>query len=69
MKYIIEIPDNKSALAEELFKSISFVKKMSPLSGEKAQLINEIKEAVVNLNLVKKGKLKARSAKQLLNEL
>ena len=42
---------------------------MSPLSVEKAQLINEIKEAVVNLNLVKKGKLKARSAKQLLNEL
>jgi len=46
MKYILEIPDNKAAFAEEFFKSISFVKNASPLSGEKALLINEIKEAV-----------------------
>ena len=69
MKYILEIPDNKKAFAEEFFKSISFVKKLSPLSGEKALLIEEIKEAVENLKLVRKGKLKARSAKELINEL
>ena len=69
MKYILEIPDNKAAFAEEFFKSISFVKNASPLSGEKALLINEIKEAVENLKLVRSGKLKARSAKDLLNEL
>lgn len=36
---------------------------------EKNVLIEEIKEAVENLKLVREGKLKARSAKDLLNEL
>lgn len=36
---------------------------------EKSILIEEIKEAVENLKLVREGKLKARSAKDLLNEL
>jgi len=35
----------------------------------KAQLMNEIKEAVANLKLVRQGKMKARPAKDLLNEL
>lgn len=26
MKYILEIPENKSAFAEEFFKSVSFIK-------------------------------------------
>ncbi|MFV0553985.1 MAG: DUF2683 family protein [Mangrovibacterium sp.] len=33
------------------------------------QLLEEIQEAVENLNLVKQGKLKARPAKELLHEL
>ena len=36
---------------------------------EKSILIGEIKEAVENLKLVREGKLQARSAKDLLNEL
>jgi hypothetical protein len=39
------------------------------ISNEKAILIEEIKEAVDNLTLVRQGKLKAKSAKDLLNEL
>jgi transcriptional regulator with XRE-family HTH domain len=46
-------------------KSIS----QEELADAKAQLLEEIKEAVGNLNLVKQGKLKARPAKDLLNEL
>ena len=36
---------------------------------EKSILIGEIREAVENLKLVREGKLQARSAKDLLNEL
>jgi polyhydroxyalkanoate synthesis regulator phasin len=68
MKLIIEIKDNKAEFVMELLNSLSFVK-AKPISDEKAELMEEIKEAVENLNLVKKGKLKARSAKELLNEL
>ena len=32
MKYIVEIPDNKIAFAEEFFKSISFVKNVKAIT-------------------------------------
>jgi hypothetical protein len=31
MKYILDIPENKSAFAVEFFNSISFVKKVTPV--------------------------------------
>ena len=52
----------------EVLKGLPYVK-TEQLTDEKAQLLSEIREAVVNLKLVKDGKLKARSAKDLLNEL
>ena len=33
MKYIIEIPENKMEVAEELFKSISYIKKITPVAS------------------------------------
>ncbi len=68
MKVILDIPDNKASFFMELLKSFSFVKTKT-ISPEKAELMEDIKEAVDNLNLVKQGKLKARPAKDLLNEL
>jgi len=35
----------------------------------KEQILKELKEAVVELSLIQKGKVKARPAKDLLNEL
>jgi hypothetical protein len=35
----------------------------------KTQLLKELKEAVIELKLIEQGKLKARPAKELLNEL
>jgi len=68
MKVLLDIKDNKAMHLMEVLKGLSYVKTKT-ISNEKALLIEEIKEAVENLNLVKKGKLKARSAKDLLNEL
>ena|GEM_PF-1880943 len=39
------------------------------ITNEKALLLSEIREAVDNVNLVKKGKLQARPAKELLDEI
>lgn len=33
MKYILDIPDNKASFAEEFFKTISFVKKVSVIAN------------------------------------
>ncbi|MBU3662110.1 MAG: hypothetical protein FGM41_02805 [Bacteroidetes bacterium] len=68
MKVLIDIKDNKAAHLLEVLKGLSYVK-ATTITNEKALLIEEIKEAVNNLNLVKRGKLKARPAKDLLNEL
>ena len=68
MKVLIDIRDNKASFVLELLNSLSFVK-AQPISDEKAQLIEEIKEAAKNVKLVKQGKLKAKSLNELLSEL
>ena len=68
MKVILDIKDNKAAFVMELLSSLSFVK-AKPLSDENAVLVDEIKEAVEELKLVRQGKLKARPARDLINEL
>lgn len=68
MKVLLDIKNNKAIHLLEVLKGLSYVK-AKIISDEKALLIEEIKEAVENLALVRKGKLKARPAKDLLNEL
>ena len=68
MRIELDIPDNKAASLLEVLKSISFIK-INTISTEKAILIEEMKEAIAELNLVKAGKKKARNARELLNEL
>ncbi len=68
MKVLLDINDKQAVHLMEVLKSLPYVRTKT-ISGEKAQLIEEIKEAVDNLKLVRKGKLKARSAKDLLDEL
>ena len=68
MKVILDIKDSKAAFVMELLGSLSFVK-AKPLSDENAVLMDEIKEAVKDLKLVRQGKLKARPARDLINEL
>ena len=68
MKVILDIKDNKAAFVMELLSSLSFVK-AKPLSDETAVLVDEIKEAVEELKLVRQGKVKARPARDLINEL
>lgn len=68
MKVLLDIKDNKADFVMELLENFSFVK-AKPISDEKATLLEEIKEAVENLKLVREGKLVARPAKDLLDEL
>lgn len=68
MKAILDISDNRAAFVMELLNSLSFVK-VHPITNEKALLMKEIKTAVDSVNLVKKGKIQARPAKDLLDEI
>lgn len=68
MKILIDIPDNKALAFLDVIRSISYVK-AKELTDTKAELLADIKEAVEELKLVKKGELKTRPIEDLLNEL
>ncbi len=69
MKILLEINDNKADFFMELLKSFKFVKRATPLTNAKAEHIQDIKEAINELKLLKEGKLKGISVKDLLDEL
>jgi hypothetical protein len=66
----LHFPDNKYHLFMELAHSLNFVKKIEVEENPgKGKIVKGIKQAVKEVNLVKAGKLKARDAKELINEL
>ena len=68
MKILLDIPDSKAASLLEVLKSISYVK-AKPLTEAKSLLMEEIKEAVDEMKLIRAGKKEARDAEDFLNEL
>jgi hypothetical protein len=68
MKVLLDIKDTKAEFVMELLESFSFVK-AKPLSAYKAKVLEDVKEAVDEIKKVKAGKLKARNAEELFNEL
>ena len=68
MKVLLDIRDDKAPYLLEVLKSMSFVRKLS-VPDNKAMFLEELQEAVVNLKLAKRGKIKAKPLSQLLDEL
>lgn len=68
MRVLLDIKDDKALHLMEVLKGLSYVKTKT-ISDEKAVLIGEIKEAVEELKLIREGKLKGISARDLLNDL
>ena len=68
MKVMLDIKDNKVEFVMELLRNLSFVK-TEPISSSKAQFLKEFKSSVAEVVLAKQGKIKLKSADDLLNEL
>ena len=68
MKILLEIPDNKAISFMDVINSISYVK-AKPITEVKARLLSEMKDAIDELNLIKKSEKTARNAEDFLNEL
>jgi hypothetical protein len=66
----LHIPDNKYSLFMELAQSLKFVKKIEvEEEPSKEKVLKSVKQSVKEINMVKSGKLKARDARALINEL
>jgi hypothetical protein len=82
MRLLLEIPDKKASEVLSVLNKIPYIK-MKPLDGGKSSssiktakenkdkelFLEEFKQAIEEVNLIKAGKLKGIDAKELLNEL
>ena len=68
MKILLDIKDNKALSLLEVLNSLPYVK-TKRITEEKALLISEIRDAVDEIQLIAKGKKKARNAEDFLNGL
>jgi len=68
MKVLLDIKDSKAPFVLELLKNLPFVKAKN-LTPYKAKVLEDIRDAVEEMNLIKAGKLEARDAEELFREL
>ena len=72
-KVTLHIPESNYPFFMELIKKLKFVKKIEDEYEEKApskqEVLESIKAGLEEVRLFKKGKLKLKTAKQLLDEL
>ena len=68
MKILLDIKDHKAAFILELLENFKYVK-AKPLTPYKAEVLENIKTAVEEMNLINEGKLKAIPVKDLLDEI
>lgn len=69
MKVLIEIADREAEFGIKVLKSLSFVKNARPMSADSVELWEALNDAAEEVKLHKQGKLKLRTAEELLNEL
>ena len=68
MKVLLDIKENKADFVMELLQNLKFVK-AEPITRGKEQFLREFKASVDEVKLAKKGKIKLKTADQLLDEL
>jgi hypothetical protein len=68
MKVLLDIKDAKAPYLMEILNGLSFVK-TKQLTPYKAKVLEDVREAVEEMILIKAGKLKGRNAEDLFNEL
>ncbi|UCS93226.1 hypothetical protein KZP23_21670 [Echinicola marina] len=68
MKILLDIKDDKAAFIMELLNNFKFVK-AKPLTPYKAEVLEGLKEAIEEVNLIKTNKIKAQPLDKFLDEL
>lgn len=69
MKVIVEIADKEATFGLKVLKNLAFINKAKPMSVSAVQLWDELKEAAEQVRLHKQGKIKLKTAQDLLDEL
>ena len=64
----LDIKDSKVPFVMELLKNLPYVKTKT-LTPSNTKVLEDVREAVEEMNLIKTGKLQARNAEDLFDEL
>ena len=67
-RVIIDIPDNKINFFLELVKNLGF-KKVKKLSEEQKEVVDDLKQALNEVEQHRQGKIKLQPARDFLNKL
>ncbi len=68
MKILLDVRDDKAAFFMEMLRNFRFVK-AKPITSEKARILEGLRDAVEQVKLHKAGKIKMKTARELLDEL
>jgi hypothetical protein len=68
MKFVLDVKEGKADAHLAFLNDMPYVK-TTPLTFYKAKVLQDVKEAVDEMNLALSGKIAARDADELLNEL
>ncbi|HSF55519.1 MAG TPA: hypothetical protein VLA71_17315 [Algoriphagus sp.] len=68
MKLLVEVPEEKASFFLELLQQLDYVK-AKKLRRKDEEFYEGLREAVDEVSLAKQGKLKLKSARELLDEL
>jgi len=69
MKLLLEVEDKKAPALLEVLKGLSFVKTKRIKTSKKERVLAGLKEAIEEVKLAKEGKIKLKTAQELLDEL
>ena len=68
MKLLLDIEEEKAPFIMELLKNFNFVK-TSPLTPYKGEVLENVRDAVKEVNQVKAGRQRAQSLREFLDEV
>lgn len=68
MKVLLDIKEDKAPFILELLQNFKFLK-AKPLTPYKAKILEDLQEAVEEVNQIKEGKKKAQPLSKFLDEL
>ncbi|MBK8053198.1 MAG: hypothetical protein IPK35_08005 [Saprospiraceae bacterium] len=68
MKVILDVNENKADFVLELLNSLPFIKVVT-VNKKKEKFLKDLQDSVDEVNLAIQGKVKLKSAEEILNEL
>ncbi|MCL1948103.1 MAG: hypothetical protein FWF51_13280 [Chitinivibrionia bacterium] len=69
MQFVVEIPNVRADFGLSVLKTLSFVKKATPVSKKENAIIEDLEISAKEVRSHRQGRIKLKTARELLDEL